>query len=84
MKRALANADAFAQKVDVYSDAAGKGQWMGWGSNIDMGLMRDFCEMIAAGRAPSITGQDGLKALEVALAAYRSAETGQPVKLPLI
>lgn len=45
-EKGVANADVFAQKVDVYSDAVGKGQWLGWGSNIDMGLMRDFCEMI--------------------------------------
>ena len=37
--------------------------------------------MIQTGRDPSITGEDGLKALEVALAAYRSAETNEPVKL---
>ena len=75
--------DTFAQKIDVYSDALGKGQWVDCGSNIDLGLMRDFVEMIATGRAPSISGHDGLKALEVALAAYRSAATGRPVKLPM-
>ncbi len=75
--------DAFAQHIDVYSDAVGKGQWAGWGSDIDLGLIRDFTDAIATGREPSITGEDGLRALEVALAAYRSAETGQPVKLPL-
>jgi predicted dehydrogenase len=50
---------------------------------MDLGLMRDFVGMIREGREPSITGYDGLKALEVALAAYRSAEAGQPVALPL-
>jgi UDP-N-acetylglucosamine 3-dehydrogenase len=39
--------------------------------------------MVATGREPSITGYDGLKALEVALGAYRSAERGEPVTLPL-
>jgi len=29
-----------------------------------------------------ITGHDGLKAVEVALGAYRAAETGAPVRLP--
>jgi predicted dehydrogenase len=48
---------------------------------MDLGLIRDFVEMIRAGREPSITGYDGLKALEVALAAYRSAETGEPITL---
>jgi predicted dehydrogenase len=30
-----------------------------------------------------VTGYDGYKAMEIALAAYRSAEIGQPVRLPL-
>jgi predicted dehydrogenase len=75
--------DAFRQHVAVYSDAKGQSEWVGWGSNMDLGLIRDFVNMIARGDEPSITGLDGLKALEVALAAYRSAETGQPVPLPL-
>jgi predicted dehydrogenase len=29
------------------------------------------------------TGQDGRKALEIIVAAYRSGEAGQPVSLPL-
>jgi UDP-N-acetylglucosamine 3-dehydrogenase len=35
----------------------------------------------STGKEPSITGTDGLKALEVAFAAYESAEKKQPVKL---
>jgi predicted dehydrogenase len=37
--------------------------------------------MVRSGRAPSITGEDGLRAVQVALAAYESAKVGQPVKL---
>jgi predicted dehydrogenase len=48
---------------------------------MDLGLVADFVEMIRTGREPSITGLDGLRALEVASAAYRSAESGQPVKI---
>jgi predicted dehydrogenase len=73
--------DAFKQQFEVYSNLAPKPEWVFWGSNMDLGLMRDFVQMIVEGREPSITGYDGLKALEVALAAYRSAETGQPVTL---
>jgi predicted dehydrogenase len=75
--------DAFRQGLILSSDAAGKSSWAGWGSNMDQGLIDDFVEMIQTGREPSITGLDGLRALEVALAAYRSAEVGQPVQLPL-
>lgn len=73
--------DAFRQHLAVSSNKAGKTQWLGWGSNMDLGLVRDFVEMIRSGTEPSISGRDGLAALEVALAAYRSAALGEPVKL---
>jgi predicted dehydrogenase len=38
----------------------------------------DMLAAIASGREPSVTGEDGLRALEICLAAYRSAETGRP------
>jgi len=82
-ERGIIRVDAFKQNLAVYSDRVGKGQWLNWGSNMDMGLMRDFVDMIALNREPFITGYDGLKALEVALAAYQSAATGAPVPLPL-
>jgi predicted dehydrogenase len=74
-------ADTLHQYVTVASNAAGKTQWVGYGSDMDRGLMADFVEMVRSGRAPSITGEDGLRAMQVALAAYESAKTGQPVKI---
>jgi len=82
-EKGAAKVDAFNQHLAVYSDQTGRGEWVNWGSNIDLGLIRNFVDTIATGREPFITGYDGLKALEVALAAYRSAETGLPVSLPL-
>ena len=32
-------------------------------------------------RPPKVTGEDGYKAVEIALAAYESAESGRPVGL---
>jgi predicted dehydrogenase len=80
-ERGWARLDAFKQQLAVYSNRASKAQWVGWGANMDLGLMRDFVAMIAEGRAPSITGQDGLRALQVALAAYQSAATGAPITI---
>jgi predicted dehydrogenase len=80
-ERGLLQLDTFKQNVAVYSNQAAKAQWINWGSNMDAGLIADFVDMVRTGREPFITGHDGLKALEVALAAYRSAETGQPVLL---
>ncbi len=80
-ERGLVRVDAFNQTVAVSSDKIGKTQWVGWGANIDPGLVADFVGMIREDREPSITGYDGLKALEVALAAYESARTGKPVSI---
>lgn len=48
---------------------------------MDLGLINDFIDMVRTGREPSITGVDGLRALEVALAAYQSAARGEAVKV---
>ncbi|MGI6458293.1 MAG: Gfo/Idh/MocA family protein [bacterium] len=45
--------------------------------------IRDFCKAILEGREPAITGEEGRKPLEIILAVYESARTGQTVKLPL-
>jgi UDP-N-acetylglucosamine 3-dehydrogenase len=42
---------------------------------------KEFVAAIREDREPFITGEDGLKSLELALAIYRSAETGQSVSL---
>jgi len=42
-----------------------------------------FAEAILNDQDPPVTGEDGRKALEIIVAAYRSGETGRPVELPL-
>jgi predicted dehydrogenase len=80
-ERGTVRVDAYGQRLELHSNLERQARWVPWGSNIALGQMRDFTTMIATGREPSSTGHDGLKALEVALAAYRSAETGQPIRL---
>ncbi|HEU5102624.1 MAG TPA: Gfo/Idh/MocA family oxidoreductase [Roseiflexaceae bacterium] len=80
-ERGWARLDAFKQQLAVYSNRASTSQWVGWGPNMDLGLMHDFVSMIAAGREPSISGQDGLRALQAALAAYESAAAGVPIAI---
>jgi predicted dehydrogenase len=77
----IAQVDAFAQHLRVSSDAVGKTRWLYWGGDMDRGLVQDFVAMIQEDRAPSITGEDGLRALEVALAAYQSAAQGAVVAI---
>jgi len=75
--------DAFSEVIDVYNDKVGKHTCRTWGSNADLGLVRNFVEMILYNRTPFISGYDGLKALEVALGAYQSAVKKKVIDLPL-
>jgi len=45
--------------------------------------LEEFVAAIREDREPCITGLDGKKALEIVLAAYRSAEEGKIVRLPI-
>jgi predicted dehydrogenase len=83
-ERGLLRADIFRQHLTLTSDVTGTVSHLGWGSNADLGLIRSFVHTVRTGAPPAITGEDGLRALEVALAAYRSAETGEVEKLSAI
>jgi myo-inositol 2-dehydrogenase/D-chiro-inositol 1-dehydrogenase len=73
--------DGFAQKNDLFSDAVGKGQYTFWGDDMDAYMIRDFVKALLQGEPVPVTGEDGLKAAQVALAAYESAKLGQPVAM---
>lgn len=73
--------DTFAQNINLYNEQQIKAQWINWGGNMDLGLIKDWVDMIKTQREPKISGEDGLKALEVALAAYKSASQGRVIKL---
>lgn len=44
-------------------------------------VLRDFCQAIRTGSPMPVTAEDGLRAVELADACYRSAQTGKPVFL---
>lgn len=73
--------DGLAQHLEVFSDSDGKLLHEGWGDDPDYALVADFVRCVRDDAPPSITGEDGLRAMQVALAAYESARTGQPVTL---
>lgn len=73
--------DAFKQNLTVHSEARGRAAWAHWGSNADQAMLEEFVAAIREDRPPRVTGWDGYRAVEVALAAYASAESGQPVRL---
>jgi predicted dehydrogenase len=43
-------------------------------------MIDDFVAAIREGRPPRVTGEDGLRAVEIVAAAYESAQTGQVVR----
>lgn len=73
--------DMFAQNLVLYSDTSHSVSWNFWGTDIDNGMVGAFAQAILKGEPVPITGEDGLRAAEVAFAAYRSAELKAPVAL---
>ena len=45
-------------------------------------MWQAFGKAMATGQPPPVTGQDGRKAIEVVLAAYKSADEGRAIRLP--
>ncbi len=75
--------DLFVEHLDVYANEDASYVWAPYGHNADTDVVADFARCATSGEPVPITGHDGLKAMEVALGAYESARTGQPVALPL-
>jgi len=74
--------DMFGQALSHFDEKSEHHRLIGWGSDLDNGLVGDFIKAARGESVPKLaTGRDGLMALEVALAAYRSANVGTPVSL---
>ncbi|WP_433627552.1 Gfo/Idh/MocA family protein [Halomicrococcus sp. NG-SE-24] len=52
-----------------------------WGELPNEELLADFVETVRTGRSPTITGEDGFREAAVCVAAYESAEAGEPVSV---
>ncbi|MBD3351872.1 MAG: hypothetical protein GF364_10335 [Candidatus Lokiarchaeota archaeon] len=72
--------DMFAQSARVHSDKQSHPILINYGSNMDYIMLNDFIDCIRKDQMPMLSGKDGRKALEVALLAYKSAETGKLIK----
>lgn len=69
--------DMFSQNLVLYSDQSQNVSWLNWGGNMDNGLVGAFARAVREESDVPITGMDGLRAAEVALAAYQSVELGK-------
>lgn len=73
--------DVFKNHAVYYNDAANEIQQIDLLDDMDKGLLDDFIACVKDGKEPSITGNDGLKTLEVVMAAYESNEEKRTVLL---
>jgi predicted dehydrogenase len=73
--------DVFRQTLTHYDDTAGRTRLLGWGDDLTARMVAGFVDAIRADRPVPISGEDGLRALEVVVAGYRSAETKRPVAI---
>ena len=73
--------DVWKEHSVYYNDTAEQIEQLDWTEDMDEGLIVDFISCVREGRDPSVTGYDGLKTLEVVMAAYESNETKQTVLL---
>lgn len=74
-----------AESLQLVSSMSGGGQRLvPFGEDVDTLMIEAFVASIAAGEvlSPCATGEDGLRALEIALAAYASAASRTRVMLP--
>lgn len=79
----LVTVDPFRQVLGIYGQADQRPRWSYWGSDANRAMLEAFVAAIRENRTPPITGHDGYQAVEIVQAVYRSAESGQPVSLPL-
>ena len=71
------NVDAFAQHLTTFDHEAGSTSWTYTGEDMNLLMLEDFLRGVAEGSQAGASGVDGLRALEIVLAAYRSAEDNE-------
>lgn len=77
----LVTVDAFKQKLTTYSHKNQRPLYGYWGSDSNQAMIDEFVNAIQDARVPLVSGRDGLKAVEIVDAAYRSVKSGEPIRL---
>lgn len=80
-EKANVTLDCFPEQINHFDDRAMKHTGFNMGEDLDQLMVQEFIDAVQEKREPLVTGLDGLKAVEVAMAAYESVEKGAPVKL---
>jgi predicted dehydrogenase len=66
--------DMFGQEIQVYSNSNMRHSVAGFKSNDDHAMVTEFVNAVRDRRTPAVTGEDGVAAAKVALAAYASLD----------
>lgn len=74
--------DAFNDNVQVVETQGPSHALLSTVASGDPEMVRAFVDAVKHDTPPLVTGEDGLKAVEVALCAYESARRGEPVACP--
>jgi predicted dehydrogenase len=74
--------DAFRANLQLVEDRGPSHRLLPWSGGGDVALVEDFMAAVREDREPLVTGEDGLRAMEVALCAYESARRHEPVACP--
>lgn len=83
----LKDADPDEEEKMTHQDTetkSGSHDPMGIGFELHQRQITDMCEAILKQRTPFVTGAEARKSVEIILAIYKSAQTGQPVSLPIV
>lgn len=75
--RGAVDLDAFVQNSTVYGLPDQHTRWDYWGSDANQAMIDEFIAAVIEQRTPAVTGEDGLRAVEVVEAAYRSIASGE-------
>ncbi|MFK3938155.1 Gfo/Idh/MocA family protein [Alkalihalobacillus sp. NPDC078783] len=76
--------DALKQHSVLYNDETNRVERKSWAADMDALLVDDFIACVKNDSAPFISGEDGLRTLEVVKAAYQSDQEKRLIKLKRI
>lgn len=79
--KGLVTVNAFKQHLTVYTHSCKRPYWAYWGSDANQAMIDEFVAAVREKRTPHVTGEDGLRAVEIVAAAYQSVASGMPVAM---
>ncbi len=76
-EKGILELDMFGQEIHHYSNRTMRHSVLGFKSNDDAAMITAFIQAVIRREEPPVTGEDGLAAAKVAIAAYRSVAANQ-------